>query len=120
MDQAPLLVLAANEADPTRARNLTQRGVRVLRANGLEWELRALRDAGVRSMFVEGGAGLAGALLNGHAVDWMYLFHAPLLLGSGLAGLTGLAPVGIDQATRWRRVATQVFGSDTLITLAAR
>ena len=49
--------------------------------SGLADQLRAIREAGVRSMFVEGGAVLASALLAADVVDRMYLFYAPVLIG---------------------------------------
>jgi diaminohydroxyphosphoribosylaminopyrimidine deaminase/5-amino-6-(5-phosphoribosylamino)uracil reductase len=75
----------------------------------------------VRSIFVEGGGGLASALLAEHAVDRMYLFYAPVLIGpEGASAFPGIPSLPLADAPRWRRVDTQSFGADTLITLARR
>jgi diaminohydroxyphosphoribosylaminopyrimidine deaminase / 5-amino-6-(5-phosphoribosylamino)uracil reductase len=94
--------------------------VRVLRApEGTERTLETLRQAGFRSMFVEGGAEVAGSLLRAGLVDRLYLFYAPLFLGPrGLDPFAALESPPIAQAPRWRHVATEVFGADTLVTLA--
>lgn len=115
----PTLVVAGSDADAARERTLTDAGVRVLRADGLSGGLRALRESGIRSLFVEGGAGLGSALLSADAVDRQYLFYAPVLLGpEALNPFGGIGSPGIGEATRWRHVRTETFEGDTLITLA--
>jgi diaminohydroxyphosphoribosylaminopyrimidine deaminase/5-amino-6-(5-phosphoribosylamino)uracil reductase len=86
---------------------------------GLERTLETLRHAGIGSMFVEGGAGLAGALLRDGLVDRLHLFYAPVFLGpAALSPFAALESPPITEAPRWRRVATEAFGADTLVTLA--
>jgi diaminohydroxyphosphoribosylaminopyrimidine deaminase / 5-amino-6-(5-phosphoribosylamino)uracil reductase len=119
--EAPVIVVASRQADPKRERTLVEHGVNVLRAADLGTGLRALREAGVGSMFVEGGSGLAGALLEDGLVDRLYLFYAPLLLGpEGLPAFGELGSPTIEEAHRWRRISTRTFGEDTLVTLALR
>jgi diaminohydroxyphosphoribosylaminopyrimidine deaminase/5-amino-6-(5-phosphoribosylamino)uracil reductase len=68
---------------------------------------------------VEGGSALASSLLSIDAVDRMYLFYAPVLIGpGGAAPFGGIADTPLANAVRWRRLDTQTFGTDTLITLA--
>jgi diaminohydroxyphosphoribosylaminopyrimidine deaminase/5-amino-6-(5-phosphoribosylamino)uracil reductase len=84
-------------------------------------QLRALRDAGLRSMFVEGGSTLASALLSADVVDRMYLFYAPLLIGpEGMAPFGGIPSPPLGDAIRWRGIETRGFGVDTMVTLARR
>lgn len=118
--EAPVVVVAGADASAERERALEAAGVRVLRApGGVEQTLETLREAGFRSMFVEGGAEIAGALLAAGVVDRLYLFYAPVFLGPrGLDPFAALESPPIDQARRWRRVDTQAFGADTLVTLA--
>jgi len=118
--EAPVIAVAGEDAPVERERALEGAGVRVLRApEGLERTLETLRQAGIRSMFVEGGAALAGSLLRAGAVDRLYLFYAPLFLGpEGLSPFAALESPPIADAARWRRVATEAFGADTLVTLA--
>jgi diaminohydroxyphosphoribosylaminopyrimidine deaminase/5-amino-6-(5-phosphoribosylamino)uracil reductase len=120
VDEAPVIVVARGDARRERERTLEAAGVRVLRASdGLERTLETLRQAGIRSMFVEGGAALAGSLLRAGAVDRLYLFYAPVFLGpEALSPFAALESPPIGEARRWRRVATQAFGADTLVTLA--
>jgi diaminohydroxyphosphoribosylaminopyrimidine deaminase / 5-amino-6-(5-phosphoribosylamino)uracil reductase len=117
----PVLVVAGDEAEPARERRLVDAGVTVVRAPDLEGGMRALREAGVRSMFVEGGSALAGAMLQADLVDRLYLFYAPLLLGpEALPAFGAIDSPAIDLARRWRRISTRTYGEDTLITLASR
>jgi diaminohydroxyphosphoribosylaminopyrimidine deaminase/5-amino-6-(5-phosphoribosylamino)uracil reductase len=110
--ETPVIVVADDRAAEGDARALEGAGVRVLRARrGIERALESLREAGVRSMFVEGGAGIAGSLLRAGL--------APVLLGpEALSPFEAIYSPLIDAAPRWRRVDTQVFGADTLVTLA--
>jgi diaminohydroxyphosphoribosylaminopyrimidine deaminase/5-amino-6-(5-phosphoribosylamino)uracil reductase len=118
--EAPVMVVAAHDAPAERQAALEAAGVRVLWAEkGLAGVLETLRQAGLRSMFVEGGAAFAGSLLRERVVDRLYLLHAPLFLGpEGLSPFAALESPPIAEAPRWRRVDTQAFGADTLVTLA--
>ena len=112
--QAPLLVVT-NGSAPGREAALHEAGARVLRAEGMEEALRALRREGVRSLFAEGGAGIAGALLDADAVDRLIIFRAPILLGRGALPAFSLAPaLPIDGAPRLRVVRHRRLGEDEL------
>jgi diaminohydroxyphosphoribosylaminopyrimidine deaminase/5-amino-6-(5-phosphoribosylamino)uracil reductase len=120
---APVWVVASADASEgasaERRIALEAAGVRVLAADGMDGALKALVENGVRSMLVEGGAGIASAMLNVNVVDRLCLFYAPLLLGpEGLPAFGGIASPPIADARRWRRLGTEAFGPDTLITLA--
>lgn len=115
----PVWAVCAPDAPDALRQPLEEAGVTVIAASGLAGQLRALREAGVGSMFVEGGAGLASALLAQDVLDRMYLFYAPVLIGpEGAAAFPGISSPPLAGAPRWRRVETQSFGADTLITLA--
>ena len=53
----------------------------------------ALADAGLTTIFVEGGGGLAAALLRADLVDEVHWMLAPKLIGAD--GLAGLGPLGL-------------------------
>jgi diaminohydroxyphosphoribosylaminopyrimidine deaminase/5-amino-6-(5-phosphoribosylamino)uracil reductase len=115
----PTWAVATADAPADRRRALEQAGVKIVIGKSLPEQLRALRDAGVRSMFVEGGSTLASALLSADVVDRMYLFYAPLLIGpEGMAPFGGIPSPPLADAVRWRPVGTQVFGADAMLTLA--
>lgn len=117
--EVPVWAVCDEDAPADRRRRLEDAGVRIVAAPGLAGQLRAIREAGGQSMFVEGGSVLASALLSADVVDRMYLFYAPVLIGpEGAAPFAGLPSPPLAGAPRWRRVETQTFGADTLITLA--
>lgn len=117
----PVHAVCEPDAPAARRAALEDAGVRVVAGAGLAGQLRVLREAGVRSMFVEGGAVLASALLAADVVDRMYLFYAPVLMGpDSAAPFGGIASPALADAPRWRRLDTQAFGADTLVTLARR
>jgi diaminohydroxyphosphoribosylaminopyrimidine deaminase/5-amino-6-(5-phosphoribosylamino)uracil reductase len=80
--------------------------------------LDALGTRGIQSLFVEGGADLAGSLVQQGAVDRIAWFLAPMLIGgrdapSALGG-AGIAP--LSDAPRLRDIETERVGDDILIT----
>ncbi len=116
--EAPLWVVTSPDAPRDAERRLTDRGARVLRTQGLADTMSTLLAEGVRSLFVEGGAGLASALLEAQLVDRLSLVYAPLFLGArGIDPFAGLASPGIERVQRWRTRRTGRFGPDTWITL---
>ncbi|HEU4881376.1 MAG TPA: bifunctional diaminohydroxyphosphoribosylaminopyrimidine deaminase/5-amino-6-(5-phosphoribosylamino)uracil reductase RibD, partial [Longimicrobium sp.] len=70
--EAPLWLVCEPDSRG-RPEAMEEDGLRILPATGLADQLRVLREAGVRSMFVEGGSVLASALLVADVVDRMYL-----------------------------------------------
>lgn len=119
--EVPVWAVCAPAADEDRRRALEAAGVRVVAANGLPAQLRALRDAGIGSMFVEGGSVFASALLAADVVDRMYLFYAPVVIGpEGKAPFGAIPNPALADAPRWRHLSSETFGVDTRITLAWR
>lgn len=117
--EIPLWVVCAPDVNASRRAALEASGVEVMEAESAGAALRALRQRGIGSAFVEGGAGIAGALVNANVVDRLTLFYAPVLLGEGaLSPFSALEGVALEGAIRWRRIRSEVFGSDTLISLA--
>jgi diaminohydroxyphosphoribosylaminopyrimidine deaminase/5-amino-6-(5-phosphoribosylamino)uracil reductase len=105
-------------ADPPadRARALEATGVRLVRAASLDDALRALRaEHEVRSLLVEGGAGLASALWERALVDRLVIFQAPVVLGGGALHAFAHAPsVRASDAPRLRVVERRRLGDDLL------
>jgi diaminohydroxyphosphoribosylaminopyrimidine deaminase/5-amino-6-(5-phosphoribosylamino)uracil reductase len=112
--EAPVLVVCW-APDPAHAAALAHAGVELLHAASLSHALRGLRARGIRSLLVEGGAGLASAVLQEAHVDRLIIFRAPILLGGGsLNAFGGMPPVTIDGAPRWRIVDSRRFGDDEM------
>jgi diaminohydroxyphosphoribosylaminopyrimidine deaminase/5-amino-6-(5-phosphoribosylamino)uracil reductase len=116
--QGPVIV-TAESLDPEYERALRDHGVEVLIARGIPDSLTLLRERGLRSILVEGGAVIAGELLAAGLVDRMVLVQAPIILGRGAVHAFALAPAmkGAD-AVRWRVVSREVFGDDIATTYA--
>ena len=116
--RVPTAVVTAEPAG-ARARALAAAGVEIVGAATLDEALRALRSLGVRALFAEGGAGIAGALLGHRAVDRLVMFQAPVVLGAGALPAFGAAPPAtVAEAPRWRLVERRTVAGDLLTVLA--
>src|SRR5262249_49630947 len=77
----------------------------------------ALKQAGITSILVEGGAEVFSRLLSEGAVDRLYLFVAPKLIGarSGLSWTKNFSVPSLAHTAPLGRTTTQAFGPDLLI-----
>lgn len=119
-------VLCAPRPPATRRRALETNGVRVLevpvRGDGVDLAraLRRLAREGLTELLVEGGGGLAAALLRGGLVDELHWFSAPRLLGGdgrpalGVLGLRALAKAPELHEVRIRRVGRDLYWTGRL------
>jgi diaminohydroxyphosphoribosylaminopyrimidine deaminase / 5-amino-6-(5-phosphoribosylamino)uracil reductase len=106
---------------PAREAGLEQAGARVIAAAGTGNALRALRERGIDSLYAEGGAGLAGSLLEGGWVDRLIIFRAPVILGAAALGAFDRAPsFTLDGAPRLRIIQQRRFGEDDMTIYALR
>ncbi len=120
---SPVIVLAGEDAPADRVAALRGRGVEVDVLAGdaparIDAGLRALAARGVQSVFVEGGAVLAGALVAADAVDRVAWFLAPMLIG-GDGAPTALAGEGVRvlaDAPRLTGLVSGRVGDDVLVT----
>ena len=113
------IVVASADAPGDRRTMLESRGVRVIVANGLEPALESLRERGVRSLFVEGGPRLAGAMLREGLVDRLVIFQAPITLGDAALGAFDFAPADfLDALTGARVIRREQFGADRMTVYA--
>jgi diaminohydroxyphosphoribosylaminopyrimidine deaminase/5-amino-6-(5-phosphoribosylamino)uracil reductase len=92
-EEAPTFIFCAKEASPEQERLLMQKGATVVRveANDVGIDLRAvmnyLSSRGILHVLVEGGATIAGSLLQEQLVNRLWLFHAPKILGQGKSAI---------------------------------
>lgn len=123
---APVLLATLATASPERTGRLGNLGVELLplppaphhpgRVDLLAL-LRALAERGLHSVLCEGGAVLAGALVDGGLVDEVAWFIAPRLLGDGEAPgpLAGRGVPALDRALPLHSVCARRLGQDFLI-----
>ncbi|MBN8920990.1 MAG: bifunctional diaminohydroxyphosphoribosylaminopyrimidine deaminase/5-amino-6-(5-phosphoribosylamino)uracil reductase RibD, partial [Rhizobiales bacterium] len=121
--EAPVWLLAAEDAPPERESALRMRGVDVLRIPGtgsrldVAAALAALAARGITRAMVEAGPRLAGAFVAAGLVDTAVLFRAPMNIGTdGLPTLEGAPLAGITASARFRARPAVRFGADTMTT----
>ena len=121
---APTVVLCGSDADAERIASLRARGIEVdcLALEEGRLPVQSILDAvvarGCLSLFVEGGATLAGALLDAGVIDRVRFFYAPLLLG-GERALAAIGGRGFDApavAARLSDISYEQVGPDLLVT----
>jgi diaminohydroxyphosphoribosylaminopyrimidine deaminase/5-amino-6-(5-phosphoribosylamino)uracil reductase len=108
-------------ADPSsrEARTLADAGVHLIASSTLADALPALRSLELRSLLVEGGAELAGALLAEALVDRMIIFQAPVVLGAGArSAFADAPPHALPDAPRWRVIERRAIGQDLMTAYA--
>lgn len=111
----PTTVVTRTHARDPLAQRLEPHGVRVLGADTLTHALEALRALEVRTVLVEGGGTLAGALLDADLVDRLYWIQAPLWLGDGVRAFHGVRGHALPDVSRWTVVERTALGADTLL-----
>jgi diaminohydroxyphosphoribosylaminopyrimidine deaminase/5-amino-6-(5-phosphoribosylamino)uracil reductase len=118
LEEAPLLVVAAASAPAERAQGLREAGAEVLVLDGdpgarIRAALAELGGRGVTSLFLEGGARLAGAFLEAGEIDELRLFIAPLVLGG--EGAKPLFGGEIGEARSAQAIEYEQVGADVLV-----
>ncbi len=112
--RVPTLVMT-DQADAGALRALEAKGVQVVSAPDIIPKLEVLHQRGVRSLLVEGGSAVAGALLAAKAVDRLIIFQAPVLLGAG--SLPAFA--GVGEIERLTVIERREFGADLMTVYSA-
>jgi diaminohydroxyphosphoribosylaminopyrimidine deaminase / 5-amino-6-(5-phosphoribosylamino)uracil reductase len=118
---APVWVLTSRSADPGRRAAMRERGADVIEVDAAEdgidlaAALAALQGRGITRLLVEGGAGLAAALLKARLVDRLAWFHAPVLIGGdGVPAVGSLGIAALAEAPAFERISTETVGADLL------
>ena len=121
----PTWMLHHDDADAGKAETLRSLGVRLIPVPGsphgldLDAALQALGQAGLTSLLVEGGAGIAAGLLQAGLVDRVAWFHAPAVMGGdGWPATQALGFAGLNTMPRFVRTAMHTTGDDMLTELS--
>jgi diaminohydroxyphosphoribosylaminopyrimidine deaminase/5-amino-6-(5-phosphoribosylamino)uracil reductase len=97
-------------------------GAAIMLTSSLHDALEQLGQRGIRSILVEGGAKLGGALLAEGLVDRLVIFRSKLALGPEAPRAFAHAPAGLEATLgdRYRLVEERRFGEDTMSVYALR
>jgi len=118
--EVPVLVVAEAPVEAARADALAALGVELLPAANLADGMARLREAGIRSLLVEGGGRLAGRLVAQGLVDRFYWVQSPVWLGDdGIPAFGGIPGALLEQAVRWRVIERRGLGQDTVLVLGS-
>jgi diaminohydroxyphosphoribosylaminopyrimidine deaminase/5-amino-6-(5-phosphoribosylamino)uracil reductase len=123
--QVPTWIVHRHGADAVRCQTLRDCGVELIEvpvSETLEMDLTVafaeLGKRGLTRVLVEGGARLAGELLEEGLVDRLAWFHAPMLIGGdGLPAVEAFGVGALSTAPRFRRLSLETIGEDVLETL---
>jgi diaminohydroxyphosphoribosylaminopyrimidine deaminase / 5-amino-6-(5-phosphoribosylamino)uracil reductase len=95
---APLVVFAGPGSDPSKISTLEERGVEiaVTDTRDLKAVLKQLEQRGIQSVLVEGGATVAGELIQSKLINKITFFIAPKIVG----GRDALSAIGGEGVAR--------------------
>ncbi|OII15495.1 bifunctional diaminohydroxyphosphoribosylaminopyrimidine deaminase/5-amino-6-(5-phosphoribosylamino)uracil reductase RibD [Curtobacterium sp. MCBA15_008] len=114
-DQPLPVVLGDRPVPDDAAVRRHPRGLLTLPGHDLEAALRALREHGVHSVFVEGGPTVASALIAAGLVDEYLVYLAPVLLGGPRVALGDVGVGSIGDRRRLDVLSTTSLGPDLLV-----
>jgi diaminohydroxyphosphoribosylaminopyrimidine deaminase/5-amino-6-(5-phosphoribosylamino)uracil reductase len=122
--RVPTWFLTRNNADRGRHADLAERGVEVIDCPpgpsgfvDLDAALAALGHRGLTRVLVEGGGGLAAALLAAGLVDRIAWFRSSSIIGGdGLSAIAALPVASLAAAPRFERLTLETVGEDVLET----
>lgn len=120
-DEVPVMLLADARAPGSRRTALTAAGARIVDVPvcegrvDIEGSLRVLRELGIRSMLVEGGARVITSFLAAGLVDRAIVSVAPIVLGRGIDAVDDLGSERIADALRLEDRVIRLVGEDVLI-----
>jgi diaminohydroxyphosphoribosylaminopyrimidine deaminase/5-amino-6-(5-phosphoribosylamino)uracil reductase len=101
------------------ARVLDDAAPTIVTSDDLPQVLKSLYEREVRSVLVEGGAGVLHACLDAGLVDRLQLYVAPVLLGErGRPLLAGPWAASLAEAPRWNLDSVEQVGGDAALTLS--
>ena len=120
-DEAPTVVFTTAKADPARRAELLTAGVAIrdVPAGPAGVDLAAvladLRDLGVKSLMVEGGAAVITSLLAGRMVDRLVVSVSPSVVGAGIEAVGDLSCARIADGIKLTNRCTYLADDDVLL-----
>jgi diaminohydroxyphosphoribosylaminopyrimidine deaminase/5-amino-6-(5-phosphoribosylamino)uracil reductase len=115
--ELPVAIVVARGANTA---HLEAAGVDVIEAAGLDEALAELGRRQLSSLLVEGGARLAGALLEHGLIDRLALLVAPIVLGDGPGVVAGWSAGNLADGVAASSVSAEDVGPDTLLVAEVR
>jgi GTP cyclohydrolase II len=118
---ASTIVLTTERSDPARRAGLREQGVTVAvvreAPDGIDLPdgLARLRNLGIRSLLVEGGARVITSMLRGRLADRVVVAVAPLLLGKGTEAVGDLGTNLVTDGLQLANHTVHQAGPDLLI-----
>lgn len=121
--QVPVWVFTGPSAEPDRVKLLEDAGVEIYQSSTKDRQgriLEMLDELGKRQMtnvFVEGGAGLLGALWDAEEIDEVHAFIAPKLIGGAQATgvIDGLGIEHMQQAVQLVEPEFKILGDNVYV-----
>ena len=120
-DESATLVITTDRSCEAKREQLRERnvGVRVIEGGpagvDLTAALRLLRDVGIQSLLVEGGAQLITSLLAESLVDRMIVGLAPIVMGAGIEGVGDLGVLEVAEGVSLTNRSVHLVDDDVLI-----
>jgi len=120
-DDGPTTVFTTADADSRRRAALRAAGVAVHDVAAgpggvdLAAALADLRHAGVRSLMVEGGAGVITSMLAAGLVDRLVVSVSPVIIGAGVEAVRDLGVGRITDGLRLSNRSAYLIGDDVLL-----
>ena len=118
--ETPTYVVTTN-ATGRKADALRKAGVELVEAASVPEALRKLREKGIRSLLVEGGATFASAMLAEGVVHRLAIFQAPVSLGpKALHAFAGAQPRVLQALEQYPVLDRRALGPDVMTTYALK
>jgi GTP cyclohydrolase II len=122
-DTTPTRVITTERSSPERREELRTNGVTVQVVNteppwgvDLAAALALLRQTGIRSLLVEGGAAVITSFLRGRLADRAVVAIAPMILGAGTEAVGDLRAARVSDGLRLTGRSVHLLGDDIVVT----
>jgi diaminohydroxyphosphoribosylaminopyrimidine deaminase/5-amino-6-(5-phosphoribosylamino)uracil reductase len=113
--ETPLLLVTAPDHPRKKAEHLEAMGVEFIVCEQLRGAMEELRGRGIRSLLVEGGAQIAGALIGAGLAHRLVIFQAPVLLGEGaLNAFSRVPPAAALELSRLPVIERRALEDDSM------